>query len=240
MAGTKVAQATKRQSKEPGRFDDEFDDYSEYFPPDALSSEPSKRHSSGNRSQPTKLRPAATDRAASVSRSRSKDKSGTAETSPTASPKQTAPPNQEKRPQGSPEAQPAQLSRPQPDPLADLIATINESALASNRTMKASIEQVREAGLALMEARRKIGKEGFPGWVKRNLPLSATEAVALIRYAQDPRVAGVDVLPTTAVPLHQAAELLAPLCGHLVGEPRAVDTAAPRPLRKDRRPAKPR
>ena len=240
MPRAEITKTRKRPSKEATPLVDAYDDYSEYFPPDALPSEPPERHSSGSRSKPTKLRSAAIDRAATVSRSRSKDKSATAETSPTASPKQTAPPNQEKRPQVSPEAQPAQLSHPQSDPLADLVASINESTLASTRTMKASIKQAREAGLALMEARRKVGKEGFPGWVERNLPLSGTEAVALVRYAQDSRVSVADVSPAAAMPVRQAAELLAPLCGHLVGQPAAPDTTEPGARRKSRRPAKPR
>ena len=243
MAGTRVAKATKRQSKEPGRFDDEFDDYSQYFPVDMPPPEPPKRRASrarGKSDEPARSRPAKPSRTA-AGRSRPKTKAAAPSATPESPRRRLVAQDRPKKRRKDAVAQPAETSSPAPmDPVAEMRAEINESVLSCNRCFKACVQFARDAGLALLEARRHLGEDEFGAWVNRALPLSAAEALALIRYCEDPRVAGVDVSPATAMPVRQAAELVAPLCRHLVGQPAAPDTADPEARRKGRRPRRPR
>ena len=57
---------------------------------------------------------------------------------------------------------------------------------------------------------------------------------------QTPQVTGADVSPATAVPLHQAVELLAVLCQHLADQPAMSGTTKPGAREKTRRPKRPR
>ncbi len=109
------------------------------------------------------------------------------------------------------------------DPVAEVKAKINESVLGVNRCLKACVQFARDAGLALLDAQEHLGDD-FGVWVNRTLPVSPAEATALIAFSAHPDVAGVDVSPGTAVPLHRAAELLAVLYEHLAGELRAAAT----------------
>ncbi len=226
---------TPRRSKKPTHIVEH--DYSEYFGPDEPAPEPPKRRSS----KAGKPGPTATDRATSTGPSSPKRKSMTASAVPESQRHRSAAASEAKPSRVNPGDRPAHVADPATaNCLSEFAGRANENIVGCNRVLKASVQFAQNAGRALSEARALLGENQFNGWLEGTLPICRNEAMSLIRFSEDPRVAGADVSPTTAMPVRQAAELVAPLCRHLVGQPAAPDTADPEARRKGRRPRRPR
>ena len=65
------------------------------------------------------------------------------------------------------------------------------------------------------DARAALGDQAFDRWVERTLAITPAEAVALIRFAQDPAIVMADVSPIKAMTLTDAMQLVVRLDDHL-------------------------
>lgn len=99
--------------------------------------------------------------------------------------------------------------------LTAVVGDISDATLGACRCAKALVEFSRVAGQRLADARAALGDQAFDRWVERTLAITPAEAVALIRFAQDPAIVMADVSPIKAMTLTDAMQLVVRLDDHL-------------------------